>query len=186
MVVVLAMGLIGPAGAFASSLAVGETLPNLQGEFLTGRPAVLPQAAAGKVALLLLGFTYDSRFEVEAWAKEFRREFEKNPNAAFYEIPMIGGLARLGKWFIDSGMRRGTPEADREHVITVYGGTEEWKRRVGFKDPKAAYLLLLDTRGKVAWECSDAFSEERYRALSQRVSRLLPGELPAAGLPPGQ
>ena len=42
----------------------------------------------------------------------------------FFEIPMIGGLARMGKWFIDSGMRRGTPKADHENVITVYGGTD--------------------------------------------------------------
>jgi hypothetical protein len=177
-----AIAAIGRADEFAAGLAAGETLPKLQGEFLTGRQAVLPQAAAGKVALLLLGFTYDSRFEVEAWAREFRREFEKNPNATFYEIPMIGGLARLGKWFIDSGMRRGTPEADREHVITVYRRTEEWKRRVGFKDPKAAYLLLLDSSGKIAWRCSAAFSEERYQALSQQVSRLLPGGLAPAGV----
>jgi hypothetical protein len=31
---------------------------------------VLPQAARGRVALLLLGFSYDSRFAVEAWAKD--------------------------------------------------------------------------------------------------------------------
>ena len=55
---------------------------------------------------------------------------------------MIGGMARMGKWFIDSGMRRGTPKADQENVITVYGGTDAWKQRVGFGDPKAAYLIL--------------------------------------------
>ena len=51
---------------------VGDLLPTLRGEFLTGRTAVLPQAAAGRVALLLLGFSYDSRFAVEAWARQFR------------------------------------------------------------------------------------------------------------------
>jgi hypothetical protein len=39
---------------------VGDPLPTLRGEFLTGRTVVLPQAAAGRVALLLLGFSYDS------------------------------------------------------------------------------------------------------------------------------
>ena len=47
-------------------------------------------------------------------AKRFRQEFEKNPKVTFYEIPMIGGMARLGKWFIDSGMRRGTPQRIRK------------------------------------------------------------------------
>ena len=98
-----------PPHRFAE-MAVGDPLPKLRGEFLTGRTADLPQAASGRVALLLLGFTYDSRFAVEAWARRFREQFETDPRVTFYEIPMIGGLARLGKWFIDSGMRRGTPK----------------------------------------------------------------------------
>lgn len=156
-------------------LAEGETLPRLGGDFLTGRPVALPEAASGRVALLALGFTYDARYPVEAWIKKFRQEFEKNPNVTFYEIPMIGGMARLGKWFIDSSMRRGTPPADQENVITVYGGTDPWKRRVAFQDPSAAYLILIDQNGKVAWQYAGGFGEEPYKTLSWKVSRLLGG-----------
>ncbi len=159
----------------AAELAVGDPLPRLRGKFLTGRTAVLPEAASGRLALLLLGFTYDSRFAVEAWAKRFREEFESDPRVTFYEIPMIGGLARLGKWFIDSGMRRGTPKQDYEHVITVYGGTDSWKQRVGFQDHDAAYLILLDKSGKVAWRHAGDLDEEAHAELLSEVSRLLMG-----------
>ena len=164
------------AAPLVAGLSVGETLPTLRGEFLTGSPALLPQAASGRVALLLLGFTYDSRYAVEAWTKKFRQEFEQNPKVTFYEIPMIGGMARMGKWFIDSGMRRDTPKADQENVITVYGGTDPWKKRVAFRDPKAAHLILIDQSGKVAWQYAGGFDEEPYRTLSSEVSRLLVGE----------
>jgi hypothetical protein len=90
-------------------LTPGAPPPALKGEFLTGQPAELPDAAAGRVALLALGFTYDSRFAVEERVGRFRREIGNQPLVTFYEIPMIGGMARLGKWFIDSGMRKGTP-----------------------------------------------------------------------------
>lgn len=93
----------------------------------------------------------------------------------FYEIPMIGGMARLGKWFIDGGMRRGTPKADHENVITVYGGAGAWKQRVGFHDPDSAYLILIDRDGRVERQCAGAFGEEPYQALSADVSRLLAG-----------
>jgi len=89
----------------------------------------------------------------------------------FYEVPMIGGLARMGKWFIDSGMRRGTPKPDREHVITVYGGTDAWKQRVGFRDPKAAYSILLDSNGRVAWRYAGGLDEEAYKRRSHRKSQ---------------
>ena len=157
----------------AAEIPPGERLPTLKGEFLTGREAVLPEAASGRVALLALGFTYDSRFAVEAWVKKFRADYSENPHVMFYEIPMIGGMAQLGKWFIDSGMRRGTPKADHEQVITVYGGTAPWKERLGFKAPGAAYLILLDKNGVVHWRHNGAFDEAAYKALSAETNALL-------------
>ena len=156
-----------------TEIAVGDQLPPLRGESLTGRAAVLPQAASGRVALLMLGFTYDSRFSIETWAKRFRKDFGSTPRVTFFEVPMIGGFATLGKWFIDSGMRRGTPKADQENVITVYGGTDAWKQRVGFHDPKAAYLILIDQNGKVVWSHAGNFEEEPYQKLSSQLVKLL-------------
>jgi hypothetical protein len=170
---ILGVPLTASAGAPVAELAVGDQFPPLKGEFLSGRTAVLPQAASGRVALLMLGFTYDSRFQVEAWAKRFRQDFGTKPGVTFFEIPMIGGMARMGKWFIDGGMRRGTPKADHANVITVYGGTDAWKQRVGFNDPTAAYLVLIDQRGSVAWRTAGGLDEQRYSALSSEVSRLL-------------
>ena len=156
------------------ALAVGDVLPELRGQYLTGRQAVLPDAAAGRVAFLMLGFSYDSRLAVEAWAKRFRARFGKEPKVTFYEVPMIGGgMARMGKWFINSGMRRGTPTADHERVITVYGGTDPWKERLGFKDPKAAHLILLDQSGRVVWLFAGSLREAAYEELSGHVVRLL-------------
>lgn len=159
-----------------SEISTGERLPALRGESLAGREAVLPQVADGRVALLLLGFTYESRFAVEAWAERFRKQFDPDRRVTFYEIPMIGGVARLAKWFIDSGMRRGTPRADYEHVITVYRATELWKRRVSYSDPNAAYLILLDATGKVAWRHAGEFDDQAYAALSSRVAELVNGK----------
>ncbi|MBN8734603.1 MAG: hypothetical protein J0L64_28990, partial [Acidobacteria bacterium] len=45
-------------------LAPGDPLPNLSGDDLTGKRVTLPAASQGRVTLLLLGFSYDSRFAV--------------------------------------------------------------------------------------------------------------------------
>ena len=161
------------AMAITSVLSPGEPMPALKGEFLTGRQALLPGVASGRVALLALGFSYDSRFAVEAWIGRFRKDFGDNPQTTFYEVPMIGGMARLGKWFIDSGMRKGTPKKDHENVITVYGGTDPWKERLGFQAPDAAYLVLLDQRGVVRWRHGGVFEDEAYATLSKSVSELI-------------
>jgi hypothetical protein len=136
------------------------------------RKAVLPEAASGKVALLALGFTYDSRFAVEAWTGRFRRDFGSSRDVTFFEIPMIGGMARMGRWFIDSGMRKGTPKELHENVITVYGGTDPWKNRLGFKKGDDAYLILIDSKGIVRWTHSGQFDEARFAELAELVRKL--------------
>jgi hypothetical protein len=61
-------------------------------------------------------------------------------------------------------------------VITVYGGTDAWKQRVGFRDSRAAYLILIDQNGNVVWLHAGDPDESPYRALSSEVSRLLAGK----------
>ena len=164
-------------------LMTGKLLPALTGQYLTGRKAVLPEASSGRIALLALGFTYDSRFAVEAWTTRFRREFSTTKEITFYEVPMIGGMARLGRWFIDSGMRKGTPKELHENVITVYGGTDPWKQRLGFKKGNDAYLVLIDPDGIVRWTWSGQFDEARFAELANLV-RKLAAETSAAPTPP--
>lgn len=141
------------AEAAPAILKVGDRFPELKGQFLTGRSAVLPEAAAGKVTLVAMGFTYASRVPVEAWTEWYRTKTETRTDVAFFEVPMIGGLATLGRWFIDRGMRNGTPAALHESVITVYGGTTVWKTRLAYSaDHKDdAYLVLCDRNGLVRW-----------------------------------
>jgi len=167
-----------PLACFAATaperpLAVGDRLPALRGEYLTGRAAALPEDSSGSASLLLLGFTYQSRFSVEPWAKRFRAAYGGREGVTFYEVPMIGGAAVLGKWFINSGMRGGTPVADREHVITVYGGTGAWKQRVGYARPDAAYLILLDKSERVAWMYVGDVNDAAFESLSTAMGNLL-------------
>ena len=161
------------AATSAPALVPGDRMPPLRGEFLSGREAVLPDAARGRVALVALGFSYGSRFAVEAWTARFRRDFGADTAVTFFEVPVIGGMARLARPFIDGGMRRGTPKALQENVITVYGGASEWKLRLGFREPDDAYLLLLDRAGRVVWRHAGPCREEDYALLAAEARRQL-------------
>lgn len=162
------------AEAAPEPLRVGQTLPPFEGEFLTGRTAALPSASAGKVTLILMGFTYASRFPVEAWGGWFRNITGMNPSVTSFEVPMIGGLAKLGKWFIDSGMRKGTPAELHENVMTVYSGAGDWKQRMGTSSANEndAFLILLDQQGTVRWLHHGAFEAARADELKRVLASL--------------
>lgn len=161
-----------PDGPGTARLAVGDRMPALAGDLLSGKRAVLPDAAAGRTALVTLGFSYQSRFQVEAWAEKFRSRYGTRTDVALFEVPMMGSAARLGRVFIDRGMRRNTPKELHDQVMTVYGGNDGWKTRVGFADPDAAYLLLIDGQGIVRWLAHGAPSEERLTELFALVDQI--------------
>jgi hypothetical protein len=161
------------AAAPPLALVSGDLMPPLRGEFLSGRKAVLPDAARGRVALVALGFTYESRFAVEAWIMRFRQDLGADSAVTFFEVPVLGGMARMARPFIDGGMRRGTPKALHENVITVYGGAREWKLRLRFREPDDAYLMLLDRAGHVVWHHAGPFREADYAILAVEAKRQL-------------
>ena len=165
------------AGPAQASLRVGDRLPMLRGQFLSGRDAELPRASSGKVALVAMGFTYRSRFPVEAWGTWYRATIGSRTDVTFFEVPMIGGLSTLGRWFIDRGMRSGTPVELHEHVITVYGGTGDWKRRLSHsaEHEDDAYLIVLDGDGVVRWLHHGGFDQARADDLQRLLTSLADG-----------
>lgn len=169
----MAMG-IRQAGAAQESLRVGDRMPELEGETLTGRTTVLPQASAGKVTLVAMGFTYESRRAVEAWVAWYRTTADP-ATTTFFEVPMIGGIATLGRWFIDRGMRSGTPVELHDQVITIYGGTGDWKQRLSYSASHEddAYLILLDRQGVVRWLHHGVFDRSRAGELKALLSSLV-------------
>jgi hypothetical protein len=158
----------------AAALAVGDSMPRLEGDLLNGRHAVLPDVARGHVTLVALGFSYESRHSVDAWVKRFRGEFGKREETAYYEVPVMSGLARLARFFIDTGMRRGTPREDHARVLTVYGGAaSEWRQRLRVKHDEQAYLVLLGRDGRVRWLHAGALSESAWAELKQSTEETL-------------
>ena len=162
------------AFAFALAMTLMQPLPVLKGKYLTGRTATLPADCTGKTALLAFGFSYDSRHAVEDWVGRFRQDFGKDSRLTFYEIPVIGGAAQLGKWFIDSGMRKGTPRELHENVITIYGGADPRKQYLGYQSAGAAYLVLLDPSGAVRWHYAGKFDDAAYRELAAAAHSIIP------------
>lgn len=162
------------AGGAQDTLRVGDPFPMLKGQTLSGRDAALPQAASGKVTLVAMGFTYQSRFPVEAWADWYRKTIGSRTDVTLFEVPMLGRLATFGRWFIDRGMRSGTPVELHDRVITVYGGTGAWKRRLSYspEHPDDAYLIVLDPLGVVRWLHHGTFDELRADDLQALITSI--------------
>jgi hypothetical protein len=154
-------------------LAVGDTLPALRGRDLTGHGVRLPDATRGRVTLLSMGFTYESRFPVEAWTNRFRADFGADRRVNFYEVPLIGGMGKLARGFIDGGMRKSTPKELQDNVVTVYDEVSDWKKRMADPGGDVAHVVLLDAKGRVVARHTGAFDEAAYQRVADATRRVL-------------
>lgn len=160
------------AGTPVRALAVGDTLPPLEGHYLSGREASVPLHSRGKLAFLALGFTYSSRLQVEAWSQRFKKAHGGVADVTFYEVPVMGGAARMARPFIDRGMKKGTPPELHENVITVWQEAGEWKQRMGYRTPDAAYCALIDRDGVVRWLHSGPLDDASWAGLEAALAAM--------------
>ncbi len=178
VVVLAALLLVGVGAGLAlaetrETLTVGAPLPPLTGRNLAGEKVTVLEAAHGRVTLLALGFSYDSRHAVDAWADRFRGEFHADSRVTCLELPMMSGVgARMGKPFIERGMRSGTPKALYRNVVVVWSDVGDWQDRLHVRDSKLAYLMLLDRKGRLVWSGTGARDVKGYERLSARVRAL--------------
>jgi hypothetical protein len=77
-------------------------------------------------------------------------------------------------------MRSGTPVELHEQVITVYGGTGEWKERLSYGRPHEdeAYLFVLDREGVVRWLYHGGFDQARADEVRGLLASLADAKAP--------
>jgi hypothetical protein len=116
-----------------------------------------------------------------------RTTIDPTTAVTFFEVPMIGGMATLGRWFINRGRRSGTIGELHDHVITVYGGTGDWKQRLSYSTSHEddADLIVLDRQGVVRWLHHGVFDQSRADELKGFLTSLA-GRHPVAADPDHQ
>jgi hypothetical protein len=154
-------------------MASAQQLQRLQEENLAGQQIVLPDAAAGKVAVLVFGFSRASQYSTDAWMRHLRKEFGKNSGVLLYQLPVLEDAPRLIRGMITSGMKRGVPEGERSTFVPVMHNEADLKRLVGYKEADDAYLVVLDRTGKVAYQAHGGTDVRGYAVLQAKLQGLL-------------
>jgi hypothetical protein len=156
-----------------SLVAAAQQLPRLQEQNLAGQQVVLPDAASGKVAVLVFGFTRASQTTTGGWMKHIQGDFGKSHGFVLYQLPVIEEAPKLIRGMITSGMKKGVPENERANFIPVVHNEAELKKLVGYKEADDAYLVVLDRNGQVAYQTHGATPDPNYAELRAKVEGLL-------------
>jgi hypothetical protein len=150
-----------------------QQLPRLQEDNLAGQKVDLPDAASGKVAVLVFGFTHASQTTTEAWVKRIQADFSKTSGFELYQLPVLEDAPRFIRGMVVSGMKKGVAENLRANFIPVLHDEAELKKLVGYSEKDDAYMVVLDRGGKVAYQAHSATPDQGYAQLQAKVESLL-------------
>jgi hypothetical protein len=143
-----------------SAIAQGTPeMPKTEGESLAGNKVVLPDAAAGKVAVLVFGFTKASKTPTSAWAAKLRADFETRPGFELYQLPVLEDVPRLIRGMVISGMKKGMAENKQDHFVPILQGEAELKKFVHYSQADDAYLVVLGRAGNVLEQTHGALED---------------------------
>lgn len=145
--------------------------PRLEGRDLAGHDVTVPDSFGGKVLLVCLGFTRQSQYEVEPWAKIGMDAFGQDARFKVLEMPMYSGSARLFRPFIDRGMAGATPPALHGNVVTSTSVDAAAKGlKLGSTDRAA--IVLVGPDGTVRFLARGEPTSENRRAFEQALGEV--------------
>ena len=157
---------------WATAQAV-QPMSRIEGESLAGNKVVLPDAAKGKVAVLIFGFTKASKGPTTAWGKKLNAGFADQSDFVLYQLPVLEDVPRLIRGMVISGIRKGVPENLREHFVPIVAGEAQLKKLVNYKEPDDAYLIVLDRSGQIVHQQHSSEPDSAYGEVQSEIQYLL-------------
>ena len=144
------------------SAQTSQPMPRIEGESFAGQKISLPEAAHGKVAVLVFGFTKASKVPTSAWGQKINAEFGPQAGFELYELPVLEDVPRLIRGMVISSIKKGVPENRRAHFVPIVQNESDLKKRVNYKEPDDAYLVTLDPSGQIVAQTHGQFTEAAY------------------------
>ena len=148
-------------------------MPRIDGESLAGHKIVLPDAASGKVAVLIFGFSKASKGPTSGWADQLEAGLGTRPDFEVYQLPVLEAVPRLIRGMVISGMKKDVPENKREHFVPILQGEDELKKFVRYAEPDDAYLVVLNRSGKPLEMTHSAAPDANYARLRTEIESSL-------------
>ena len=126
-----------------------QDIPTANAETLSGNKIVLPNSVLGHPAIFNLGFSRAGGDATGRWGPELKKRFASNHDLHFYSVAVLQDAPKMVRGMIRHGMRGSTPKNEQDSFILIYEDEDAWKKFAGFSDGQDAYIVLVDSSGKV-------------------------------------
>jgi len=154
------------------ALPAFAAFPDFRAKDLNGAE-VTARSLRGQIVVYLIGFTYDSRTEVETWTKALPELIKQaKAEVRMIQMPVLSGAGVWARPFIESGLTKNTPKADRSNVMTSTD-RDALVKGLDLSDPdREAVLVLADANGEVRLILRGKVTEGKEQELAKALANL--------------
>jgi len=136
----------------APALAQSIRIPDTHATSFSGAPIDLPQSLNGHTAVLILGFSQNSREAVTAWALRLAADYRDSPTVLYYEMPVLAGVPHILRGFVLGKIKKDVPPRAQPRFVPILDHESDWKLATGFTSQGRednAYLVVVDGTGAI-------------------------------------
>lgn len=157
------------------SVATGALqIPHLHGTTFADTKVDLPEALHGKVGILVIGFSQESREAVTTWGKKLAADFNESPTVLYYDMPVLASVPKLLRGFVYSRIKASVSERGKPHFLPITEDESSWRILVHYSNPDTPYILLVDEHGTVRWQAQGLPTDATYTTLKRELESLRP------------
>lgn len=167
-ITLVAVGL-GISGTRLVAQTAPAQIPPVHSTSLTGEKVDLPGGLKGKVGVLVLGFSHDSRDNVASWGKRLHDGYNSSTTVLYYEMPMLESVPGMLRGFVTKKIAESVPDAGKSRFLPIVDHEKDWKKLTGYKSGDDAYIVVVDSTGTVRWKLQGAASEANYTEAKRQI-----------------
>jgi len=146
-----------------------QPMPMTQAQSLSGHDVTLPGAIAGHPAVIVIGFSHGSQKAMERWDKEIGAQVTAKPGVPLYNIAVIQDAPKFVRGMIKGSMKALVPAAGQDRFLTVVQGQDQLKKAVDFSLGDEAYVVVLDSAGKIVFHTHGDPSETSKKQVIDQI-----------------
>jgi hypothetical protein len=154
-------------------MSSGPAFPRTTAETASGHPITLPDAAQGRIAVLLVAFSKKAGEATAPWEDRLIRDYTSNPRLAVFRVAVLESIPALLRHFARGGIEQNVARERRDSFVLLFHLEDVWKQVVRFDTPDDAYVVLLDGAGSVRWHTRGRADSGEYESLRSQIDQLL-------------
>jgi hypothetical protein len=154
-----------------------QIIPITRAVALDGHAVELPRDLGHSATVLILGFGRNSADTTTTWQKATHLALGNTPGVTFYDMQMLAEAPSLIRPIIIRAIKKQVPDALRRNFVPLTSDLDGWRQVAGFTPdaPDAAYVMLVDSAGRIRWQTHEPFTQARFDQLAN-AARTLPAK----------